>query len=37
MRVSNEDDEDGEDLGTNEHEMQEQNHEGQATLIVENA
>lgn len=39
FRVSNEDDEDEElpDQGENEHEMQEQNHEGQAALIVEDA
>lgn len=39
FRVDNEDDEDAElqDLGNNEHELQELNHEGQAALIVENA
>lgn len=39
FRVSDEDDEDDEqhDVGNNEHEMQEQNHEGQAALIVEDA
>ncbi len=37
FRVSNEDDEDEEsqDLGNNEHELQEQNHEGETALIVE--
>ncbi len=36
FRVSNEDDGDEElhDLGSNEHEMQEQHHEGQAALIT---
>lgn len=39
FRVSNEDDEDEElhDLGDNELEMQEQNHERQSALIVEDA
>ncbi len=39
FRASNEDDEDEElhDLGDNEHEMQEQNHEGQAALTAEDA
>ncbi len=39
FRVSNEDDEDEElqDSGNNEHELQQQNHEGQAALIVEDA
>lgn len=39
FRVSNEDDENEElhDLGKNEHELQEQNHEGHAALIVEDA
>ncbi len=39
FRVSNEDDEDGElhDLDNNEYEMEEQNHEGQAAVNVEDA
>ncbi len=39
LRISKEDGEDGElhDRGDNEHEMQEQNHEGQPALIVEDA
>ncbi len=39
FRVINEDDKDEElqGLGDNEYEMQEQNHEGQAALVVEDA